>query len=164
MNNEQYKGGETMFFQMITAASMLSDQYVKTHIDEWLGSHNQKPIYNGNVILRKYHNEGMALQSLSRYPWTVRLLNGAAVLMTGAFLRHLRRKKGFIGLKLGFSLILGGGLSNLFDRFTKGYVVDYFSIKFPNKDLEKLVFNLADMFVFLGGIIVLASKKVGKRD
>ncbi|MFL2733869.1 MAG: signal peptidase II [Gammaproteobacteria bacterium] len=49
-----------------------------------------------------------------------------------------------------WSLILSGGLGNLIDRFTRGYVVDFIDITF-----NPYVFNLADCFVTLGIIFLI---------
>ena len=65
-------------------------------------------------------------------------------------------KKGYGAEKLGTSLVLGGGLSNLYDRMKKGYVVDYFSIRLGK--LKKIVFNLGDIFIFLGAVILLLAE------
>ncbi len=53
------------------------------------------------------------------------------------------KQKGLLP-KLSFGLILGGALSNLFDRIFYGYVVDYIDIRiWP-------VFNLSDMCISIG--------------
>ena len=64
--------------------------------------------------------------------------------------------------KLGLSLLLGGALSNLIDRYQRGYVVDYFSFNF-GKRLKHIIFNIADMFVFLGGILLVIEEYIRTR-
>ena len=73
--------------------------------------------------------------------------------------------------RIGLAVTIGGALSNLYDRIFRGYVVDYFSIEWDR--LKKVVFNLGDMFVFLGSAVIVAeqvavslaetAKKVGKK-
>ena len=46
--------------------------------------------------------------------------------------------------KLGIAIILGGAISNLYDRVVRRYVVDYFSIQCGK--LKGVVFNLGDIF------------------
>ena len=55
--------------------------------------------------------------------------------------------------KLALTLVFAGGASNLLDRLVRGYVVDYFAIQW--KILKKAVFNLADIFIFLGSAILI---------
>ena len=57
--------------------------------------------------------------------------------------------------RLGAGLILGGGLSNLWERLRHGRVYDY--VRFPKApgQLKRYVFNLADFAIFLGGLLVL---------
>ena len=64
---------------------------------------------------------------------------------------HAFAAEGSAGQKLGLSIVLAGAASNLYDRFKRGYVVDYFSIRV--KGLEKVIFNLGDMFVFFGSLL-----------
>ncbi len=52
--------------------------------------------------------------------------------------------------KLGFVLILSGGLSNLGERIYFGYVVDYIF-------LLNGVLNFADFYIFIGVLLVLLS-------
>lgn len=58
---------------------------------------------------------------------------------------------------LGFDFILAGAFGNLFDRFCYGYVIDFIDLKYWP------VFNLADVFIVLGVIIVLI-RYVFKKD
>lgn len=54
-------------------------------------------------------------------------------------------------VKLGFSLILAGGIGNLLDRIFRGYVIDYIDI---NNILNYPVFNFADICIVVGIILV----------
>jgi len=49
---------------------------------------------------------------------------------------------------LGIGFILGGLLGNLYDRVFYGYVIDFIYIK------NFYVFNLADVFITIGGVMV----------
>ena len=55
-----------------------------------------------------------------------------------------------------FSLILGGGLSNIFDRlFRGGQVVDFMNIGIRN--FRTGIFNVADLGIIFGGGLILLS-------
>jgi signal peptidase II len=49
---------------------------------------------------------------------------------------------------LGIAFILGGLLGNLYDRVFYGYVIDFIHMK------SFFVFNLADVFITLGGFFL----------
>ena len=70
----------------------------------------------------------------------------------GGILFWLLQRKGHRMEKLGFSLTLAGALSNIYDRITRHYVVDYFSVNWGK--FKKVIFNLGDLFIFLGGTII----------
>ncbi|QQS22859.1 signal peptidase II [bacterium] len=53
--------------------------------------------------------------------------------------------------KLGFGLIISGGVANLAERIYFGYVTDYIFVL-------NGVLNLADIYIFLGAILVVVSK------
>lgn len=55
--------------------------------------------------------------------------------------------------KLGYGLILGGAIGNLFDRIIYGYVIDFFDFYIFGYDYP--IFNLADSFIFVGVIILI---------
>ena len=57
------------------------------------------------------------------------------------------------------TLTLAGGVSNLYDRMKRGYVVDYFSFQW--KALKTVVFNLGDLFIFAGAFLMAAGTAAG---
>lgn len=59
-----------------------------------------------------------------------------------------------IYMKIGSGLLLGGAVGNLIDRIRLGYVVDFISIRLLNS-YEYPVFNVADMSIVFGTIIIL---------
>ena len=52
---------------------------------------------------------------------------------------------------IAISLIIAGGMGNLIDRVARGYVVDFVDI---NPALKYPVFNIADIFVVTGCIVI----------
>lgn len=60
---------------------------------------------------------------------------------------------------LGMGLVLGGGLSNFYERVRYGRVYDY--VQFPKTPapLRRYVFNLADFAILGGGIMLLLRGK-----
>jgi signal peptidase II len=59
--------------------------------------------------------------------------------------------------KLPWSMILGGATSNLFDRLICGGVIDFLDIGY--KGLRWPVFNIADVFIFAGVLLLFFKYK-----
>ena len=61
------------------------------------------------------------------------------------------------GRGLGAGLLLGGGLSNLWERIRHGRVLDY--LRFPKAPgpLKKYTYNLADLAIFAGALGLVLS-------
>ena len=80
----------------------------------------------------------------------------SAALMAGAL--PLRRDS-----RVGCGLLLGGGVSNLWERVRHGSVYDY--VRFPKapEPVCRYVFNLADFAIFLGAAEILAGKGKKRR-
>lgn len=108
------------------------------------------------IELELHHNMGIAL-SLPLYGH-LQIIIILAILLFGIrfFIKTIGLQKKLN--QIIFASILGGAIGNLVDRFCYGYVIDFIAIwNFP-------VFNLADIFIFLGvcGLLYLEFKKEKK--
>jgi signal peptidase II len=61
--------------------------------------------------------------------------------------------------RTGFALIVGGAIGNLVDRAVHGHVIDY--ILFHTPVWSFAVFNLADAFITVGAVLVVADELLG---
>ena len=94
--------------------------------------------------------------------WNILLLKLLPILLIlGLFYMTLFSKDLLKNQIVPFSMILGGGLSNLFDRIAFGKVVDFMNMGLG--DLRTGIFNVADM-VILAGIIWYFFSNFGKRE
>ena len=64
---------------------------------------------------------------------------------------------------LGLSFVLGGGLSNFVDRLDDGSVTDFIMIHY-NELYFPAIFNLADVAISLGAILILLSLIIRDHD
>lgn len=116
------------------------------------------PSSKGLIKLHKNHNAGFPFGFMKERP---ELVKGIPIMVVSALagaLCALLQDKGKTAQKAGIAMVIGGALSNLYDRVVRGYVVDYFTIE---KDpLKKVVFNLGDMFVFLGSAVIVLEQAV----
>lgn len=88
-------------------------------------------------------NSGFALGISSNLP--VLLISLVVLFYVGYCLFREKRTANFIG----FSMILGGGISNIIDRLIRGCVVDFIHVPFfPS-------FNVADAAITLGVLLLL---------
>ena len=58
------------------------------------------------------------------------------------------------------SLMLSGAVSNLYDRFRRGYVVDYIGFGVPEPQIRKITFNIGDFCLMAGAAALAAAMTV----
>ncbi|HJB92223.1 MAG TPA: signal peptidase II [Candidatus Eisenbergiella merdigallinarum] len=98
-------------------------------------------------------NRGAFLNLGQERPELVRALSaGLTALVSALFLRTPFRKGSRLK-KAGLALLLGGAVSNTYDRIKRGYVVDYIRLRTGIPAVDRVVFNLADFAVFLGSLL-----------
>lgn len=145
-----------MIYPWITAAIAAFDLYLKDTIEKQEDKDFPREMRGsrGFITLYRNHNPGFSFGALKKYPELVKAVPLAVTSAIAGILIWILPRKGQVVAKIGLSLTLGGALSNLYDRWFRDYVVDYFSIQWG--DLKKVVLNLGDICIFLGtGILLL---------
>jgi signal peptidase II len=135
-----------MLYLIIAAAVVLLDQLSK-HFLTLLVKDGIVPLIPGIIRLVYVENTGAAFSLFSdmRWPLVVTSLIAIAAILVGIF--RYRRELGRPAC-LALAFILGGAVGNLVDRVLFGYVADFFEFEF----VRFAVFNVADIFITLGGI------------
>ena len=104
-------------------------------------------LIDGVVGFRYAENTGVAFSFMSGMPWLVNLLSVVLIaVVTGLIFAD--RSFGRI-TQAGMWLIVAGGMGNLYDRLTLGYVVDFIEVLF----MDFAIFNFADICVCCGAAI-----------
>ena len=112
-------------------------------------------LYEGHVVLipgvldfTYVENRGMAFGLLSDHRWVFMVLSVLGIALVGFYLyRYVRSTLGRVSL----ALIIGGGIGNMIDRISLGFVVDF--IDFCLFDFWVWVFNVADAAVCVGAAL-----------
>ena len=133
---------------LVAAILVVVDQLIKhwaTVVLQPLGAITVLP---GILELRYYLNDGMAFSMLAGKQML--LIGVTSVMLICVLLLLLLRKMG-MWERISWTLILGGGIGNLIDRFLNGVVVDYINVLFVNF----AVFNFADICITTGVILLM---------
>lgn len=149
-----------MIYVLIAAGIFILDFFIKRRVDKKRKLNEEEKICGAAILLRKYYNEGATLNFLAKKPRLMTGIHTGVMTIVTVVFTLLLRKKGNVGAKLGMSLVVGGGMSNLHDRLTKKHVVDYFSFNVRWRKLRNVIFNISDIFIFAGALITaLCGKK-----
>ena len=151
----------------ILTGVFLTDTILKSRAEKHLSDKAVREIAGDKILLRKLHNYGLACNLGEKHPKLIE--QGTLAVWITMFLTWLRVLKKPLGkvqgilVRLGGALVLGGGLSNLNDRITKGYLTDYFSFNVKSEKLRRIVFNISDMCIAVGAVLAalgcIGSKK-----
>ena len=136
---------------VIASAIFVADQATKAAVERSIPEHTTVPVVPHFLNLVYTKNAGAAFGLFSESPsaWrTVLLIVVSSLLLAmviGVVWRNqqLRRVAG-----VGLALILGGALSNLFDRIRFGRVVDFVDVYY--RGYHWYTFNLADASIVVG--------------
>lgn len=142
-----------LFIQLALGLFQL-DHAVKQAVEDSPALDREYTLGKSPIHIQKLHNHGTAGGKLKGHMPAIIKSSGLLTLGSVLVFFRLLSEKGRTMQKTGFALLLGGALSNLYDRCRKGYVVDYIRFSTPWKWLSNLVFNLSDFFIFAGAILI----------
>ena len=120
-----------------------------------LSSGSQISIIDPILVLKKIENKGIAFGIDGNGDFSY-IFTPLTIILTLAIIVYLYEtsNKNSSLINMSLSLILGGALGNLFDRIFSGEVVDFIAL-FEN--IFPFIFNLADTFITVGMVLLLAS-------
>ena len=156
-NNRYYK------ISSLIILSIFFDRLSKFWIRNNVESYNEIELIGSFFTLIRVENSGAFLgmgSELSYIPKLILLIIfPIVVLVAVSIYTYMDKKLDNLSL-VGFSLIIGGGVANIFDRVVYGSVTDFLYI---NLGFFKTgIFNIADLSVTTGIILILiASFKKG---
>jgi len=141
------------------------DQATKHVAKQQLGDGHVVSLLDGGIRLQLAKNYGTFLSLGASLPENVR--NAATTIGVGLVLAvlfgyTLLTKTANPVIVASLSMLIGGGLSNLLDRMVYGgYVVDFLNVGIGS--LRTGIFNVADMFIMLGVVLMLFSEQIHRR-
>lgn len=125
---------------------VLLDQITKYYALNFLSRVGSMPVIDNIFNLTYVENRGAAFGMLQNQKWFFVLV---AIVVVSFIVYYLKTNKNMSRLyQVSLILILSGAIGNVIDRVRLNFVVDFFDfIVWP-------VFNMADIFVVTGGIIL----------
>jgi signal peptidase II len=133
---------------IVAGAAVVADQVTKQIVTSTLGLDDSVHVV-GPLSIHHVQNTGIAFGLFSSATSLVTLVTAVAIVwMVVFFARSAARHP---VLPAAFGLVIGGSLSNLFDRIRLGHVTDFIDLDW----WTFRIFNLADSFIVVGVLILL---------
>ena len=133
------------------AADQLTKHLVASQLQLGDGVHVAGPLW-----IRHVQNSGIAFGLFSRSTAVVIVLTGIAIIWMLAYFARSGARHPVLPVALG--LVIGGSSSNLVDRVRLGYVTDFIDFRWWP------AFNLADSFIVIGVLVLLAALVYAERE
>lgn len=139
-----------VFLLQLVAAAVLAlvDQLIKKAAVTSLKGQDGIVLIKNVLGLTYAENTGAAFSAFSDSTITLSVVTLLMLVAVVAFLFFAKISNKAVNV--GVTMILGGGVGNLIDRFAQGYVVDYIETLF----VDFPVYNFADICVTVGVAIV----------
>ena len=137
-----------LIYFIIAALIVMLDQASKYFLSMQLSHGETVQLIPGIINMIYVENTGAAFSFLSDMRWVLVSVSAIAVVLLAILLIRYGSKMKLLG-SLSLACVLGGAIGNLIDRALFGYVVDFFEFAF----VRFAIFNVADIFITVGGIV-----------
>lgn len=137
-----------IIYPIIVAIIIALDQITKVFVRANIAFGDKIPIIGDWFRITYIKNEGAAFSMFSGNQWVTIVLTSILLVACFVFI-YKESRKGSKAFAICLTCVLGGGISNMFDRLYFGYVTDMISVG------SFAVFNVADMFVTCGCILAI---------
>jgi signal peptidase II len=138
----------------IAVAALLGDQLTKHLVSSHLALDGERHVA-GPLSIHHVQNSGIAFGLFASATPIVTMLTAVAVGWMIFFFARSGSRHPVLPIALG--LLIGGSASNLTDRIRLGHVTDFIDLRFWP------AFNLADSFIVLGVLVLLAALLLPQR-
>lgn len=135
---------------IVMIISLLLDIGSKFLVSRIFILNESKTIIDNFLNITYVRNTGAAWSILDNNTWMVTVIS--LLIIIGIIYYVYRNRVSKRILKIGYGLILGGAIGNFVDRIVYGYVIDFIDIDIFGWNYP--IFNLADMFI-VGGVILV---------
>jgi len=153
------KKSRYLLITILVFLSIALDQISKVWVRNNFENYSEKSIVGDVFTLIKVENTGAFLgmgSELSEIPRILLLIIlPVIVLISITLYTYIDKSLDKLSI-IGFSLIIGGGIANIFDRIVFGSVTDFLYINLGGI-FKTGIFNIADLSVTTGMIIILIS-------
>ncbi|MEZ4793842.1 MAG: signal peptidase II [Gelidibacter sp.] len=150
---------------LLIVANIAIDQMSKAIVRIEIAKNEIIPIIGDAFIMTKVENKGAFLGMGSDLSDTSRLifLLILPIVVLGYVAYYVFKNKKLDRLSLiAFCCIIGGGIANVYDRIVNGSVTDFFHIDLGGV-FKTGIFNVADMSVSFGMILLLVASFIHKK-
>jgi signal peptidase II len=146
----------------VTLFVLIIDRVTKYFALQYLPPYAQVPVIKYFNLSLAY-NSGAAFSFLnSASGWQTFLFGGIAIAVCIGLLIWLSRLSSHQRwLCIALTLVMGGALGNLSDRFLYGHVIDF--IDFYFNDLHWPAFNIADSAICVGAVMLLIDAIISRK-
>ena len=138
---------------ILTLIVLLIDFISKVFVSSYLPLDNSITVISGFFDLTYVKNTGIAWSLFDKSELFVIIASGLIILALASYMFKDNPSK--LSMKIAYAFILGGALGNFINRIFYGYVIDFLDFKIFGYNYP--IFNLADIFIVVGGIILVLS-------